>query len=393
MGNKAKYYISCILDQFVLVFASGAVLQTVLLEMGLSPEATNQFTGIQTGVQVAAITIFSIWSDRVRNLIRTYGLSCLLFLPLLIFLFLACSDAIGGHVFLSLLYFMAIIYNITYGIAGIIGLKMPYQIFDMKEYGRVSGVAGVVVGITALILSGALTWLQASFPYLRIVQVGIGIAIIVTLIRAYMLCSLKPIHSFEIKKGPVRKFNFLKYKPFSFFIVPNLLRGLSCGLLSVSVSIGYYTGQLNSQSASILAVITSLVTILGCGIYALMAGRITERVILLTSSIGVFLFMPLVTLFDSTAAFLVFYGFAWFMVVFINYAVPVAVTKIADYDSMGRYSAGRMLINNAGNMLAGFLCVPMFRLIGVQPTMFLFAGLQLISGICYYVYMKKNNIR
>lgn len=393
MGNKAKYYISCILEQFVLVFASGAVLQTVLLEMGLSPEATNQFTGIQTGIQVAAITIFSIWSDRVRNLIRTYGLSCLLFLPLLVFLFLACSGVIGDNIFLLLLYFTAIIYNITYGIAGIVGLKMPYQIFDMKEYGRVSGVTGVVVGIAALILSGALTWLQTSFPYLLIIQVGMGAAIIVTLIRTYMLCSLKPIHRFEIKKGPVRKFNFFKYKPFSFFIIPNLLRGLSGGLLVMAVSIGYYTGQLNSQSASILAVITSLVTILGCGIYALMAGRITERVILLTSSIGVFLFMPLVTLFDSTAAFLVFYGFAWFMVVFINYAVPVAVTKIADYDTMGRYSAGRMLINNAGNMLAGFLCVPMFRLIGVQPTMFLFAGLQLISGICYYIYMKKNNIR
>lgn len=393
MGNKAKYYISCILEQFVLVFASGAVLQTVLLEMGLSPEATNQFTGIQTGIQVAAITIFSIWSDRVRNLIRTYGLSCLLFLPLLVFLFLACSGVIGDNIFLLLLYFTAIIYNITYGIAGIVGLKMPYQIFDMKEYGRVSGVTGVVVGIAALILSGALTWLQTSFPYLLIIQVGMGAAIIVTLIRTYMLCSLKPIHRFEIKKGPVRKFNFFKYKPFSFFIIPNLLRGLSGGLLVMAVSIGYYTGQLDSQSASILAVITSLVTILGCGIYALMAGRITERVILLTSSIGVFLFMPLVTLFDSTAAFLVFYGFAWFMVVFINYAVPVAVTKIADYDTMGRYSAGRMLINNAGNMLAGFLCVPMFRLIGVQPTMFLFAGLQLISGICYYIYMKKNNIR
>ena len=393
MGNKAKYYISCVLDQFALVFASGAVLQTVLLEMGLSPEATNQFTGIQTGVQVAAITIFSIWSDRVRNLIRSYGLSCLLFLPLLVFLFLACSGAIGGHVFLILLYFSAIIYNIAYGVASIVGLKMPYQIFDMKEYGRVSGITGVVVGIAALILSGALTWLQTSFPYLLIIQVGMGAAIIVTLIRTYMLCSLKPIHRFEIKKGPVRKFNFFKYKPFSFFIIPNLLRGLSGGLLVMAVSIGYYTGHLDSQSASILAVITSLVTILGCGIYALMAGRITERVILLASSIGVFLFMPLVTLFDSTAAFLVFYGFAWFMVVFINYAVPVAVTKIADYDSMGRYSAGRMLINNAGNMLAGFLCVPMFRLIGVQPTMFLFAGLQLISGICYYIYMKKNNIR
>ena len=101
----------------------------------------------------------------------------------------------------------------------------------------------------------------------------------------------------------------------------------------------------------------------------------------------------MVTIFDSTVAFLAFYGIAWFMVVFINYAVPVAVTKIADYDTMGRYSAGRMLINNAGNMLAGFLCVPLFQLIGVQLTMFIFAGLQLVSGSCYYIYMKKNNIR
>ena len=60
MSNKAKYYISSVLEQIMLVFVSGAVLQTVLLEMGLSPEMTNQFTSIQTGVQVVAITIFSI---------------------------------------------------------------------------------------------------------------------------------------------------------------------------------------------------------------------------------------------------------------------------------------------------------------------------------------------
>lgn len=393
MSNKAKYYISSVLEQIMLVFVSGAVLQTVLLEMGLSPEMTNQFTSVQTGVQVVAITIFSIWSDRVRDLIKTYGLSSLLYLPLMVFLFLACSGAISNSIFLVFLYLTAIIYNIVYGTSNILGLKMPYQIFDMKEYGRVAGITGVVAGITAFLLSGTLTWLQTAFPYLQIIQFGIGIAIIVTLIRTSILCSLKPAHSFEMKNRPAKKFNFFKYKPFSFFILPNLLRGLSGGLLGITVSVGYYTGHLNSQSASILAVITSLVTILGCGIYALIAGRVTERAILLASSIGIFVFMPMVTMFDSTVTFLAFYGIAWFMVVFINYAVPVAVTKIADYDTMGRYSAGRMLINNAGNMLAGFLCVPLFQLIGVQLTMFLFAGLQLISGTCYYIYMKKNNIR
>ena len=100
MSNKAKYYISSVLEQIMLVFVSGAVLQTVLLEMGLSPEMTNQFTSIQTGVQVVAITIFSVWSDRVRDLIKTYGLSSLLYLPLMLFLFLACSGAISNSIFL-----------------------------------------------------------------------------------------------------------------------------------------------------------------------------------------------------------------------------------------------------------------------------------------------------
>ena len=167
MSNKAKYYISSVLEQIMLVFVSGAVLQTVLLEMGLSPEMTNQFTSIQTGVQVVAITIFSIWSDRVRDLIKTYGLSSL---PLMLFLFLACSGAISNSIFLVFLYLTAIIYNIVYGTSNILGLKMPYQIFDMKEYGRVAGITGVVAGITAFLLSGTLTWLQTAFPYLRIIQ-------------------------------------------------------------------------------------------------------------------------------------------------------------------------------------------------------------------------------
>ena len=393
MGNRRKYYLSAVLEQGMLAFASGAVLQTVLLEMGLTSETTNQFTAIQTGVQVGAILIFSLWADRIRNLIKWYGLNALLFLPLLAFLLIACYNPGGWSVFLFLLFATASVYNIGYGISSILSLKVPYQIMDMHDYSKVAALTGVVVGISAMALSAVLTWLQSYFDFILLMRWAFVFAIVTTVIRAILLLSMKQTHYTQITKGPVRKFRFFKYKPFSFFIIPNLLRGLSCGLVGMAVSIGYYTGHLNSQSATLVAVITGLVTILGCAIYAVIAGKVTERSIVLIASIGVFVFMPMITQFSSTAAYLVFYGIAWFMVVFVNYAVPVAVTKIADYDTMGRYSAGRMLINNAGNMLAGFLCVPMFRLVGVQFTMYLFAGMQLISGICYYIYMKKHNIR
>ena len=393
MGNKGKYYFNSILEQFMLVFATGSVLQTVLLEMGLTPETTNQFTAVQSAVQILAILAFSMWSDRVKKPIKGYGANCFAFFPFLIFLFLCCRSWTGSSLLFALLFLTSIIYSKGTGVSNVLSYKMPYEIMDMAEYNKVSATTGVLTGITALALSCGLTWLQGKFSFLDLMQSAFAIAVFTLLVRIFVIFSLKPTHTTSEKKDKSTQCQLFKYKPFTYFIIPNLIRGLSCGLIGMAVSIGYYSGHLDSYSAMLLMVITSVVTILGCGIYAVIAGKIPERSILLAASVGVFCFMPLITAYSSTISFLTFYGLAWFMVVFINYAVPVAVTKIADYGTMGRYSAGRMLLHTAGAMLAGFLCVPLFRLIGVQPTMFIFAGMQLASGICYYIYMKKNNIR
>lgn len=393
MANKGKYYFNSILEQIMLICTTGSVLQTVLLEMGLTPETTNQFMSVQSAVQVLAILVFSSWSDRVKKPIEGYGLNCFAFFPFLIFLFLYCRSWSGSPQLFVVLFLTAIIYSAGTGVSNVLSYKMPYKIMDMAEYNKVSATTGVLTGITALALSCGLTWLQGKFAFFSVMQSAFAIAALALLIRIFAISTLKPTHTLSEKKGESAQYHLFRYKPFTDFIIPNLIRGLSCGLIGMAVSVGYYTGHLDSHSAMLLTAITSLVTVLGCGIYAVIAGKISDRLILLAASVGVFLFMPLITAFSSTVNFLVFYGLAWFMVVFINYAVPVAVTRIADYNIMGRYSAGRMLLHTGGAMLAGFLCVPLFRLIGVQPTMFAFAGMQLASGICYYIYMKKNNIR
>ena len=73
----------------------------------------------------------------------------------------------------------------------------------------------------------------------------------------------------------------------------------------------------------------------------------------------------------------------------LNNGVPFILTKVIDYNVMGQYSAGRMLLNTLGTSLAGFLCIPMFRVMGVIPALALSGGLQLLSGIGYYIVLTR----
>jgi hypothetical protein len=156
----------------------------------------------------------------------------------------------------------------------------------------------------------------------------------------------------------------------------------------MAVTIGYYHKCIDSFSASVIVVITNAMTILGCLVYSKISGVIKDRRILLFSSIAVFIFMPLMVLRGKTIDYLVFYTIVYFFITIINYAVPVTVTKIADYDIIGQYSAGRMLLNTLGTSIAGLVCVWLFERIGVLVTITLSGGLQLLSGVGYYVYLK-----
>ena len=395
MGNKLKYYLENILWSLVFMVSGGAVLQTVLMEIGFGEETTNHFFAIMQIVQIGTILLFSFWSDRVKNVIRAHGLSHAGVIPLLVFLLIFClSRAQYNTTVYILILCVGIFFNISYGIYAVIALKLPYLIMDMGEYAKVSAFTGLLGGLAALGYSSLLSFLQFRFDFFQLMSVVYGVTFLLLVGCLIAAMTLKKTHHIELnKRGPVKRINFLTYKPFSSLIIPNVIRGFSSGILGMGVTIGYYIGNLDSQSASVLVVVGNLVTILGCAVYSLVAGKVSERTIILVSSAGVFLFMPLMTAFSTTGTFLVFYGIACFFRVFVDYAVPVAVTRIARYETVGQYNAGRMLLHSLGTMLSGFMCVPMFRLLGVNAAMAISAAMQLITGISYYVYMKKNNIR
>ena len=161
----------------------------------------------------------------------------------------------------------------------------------------------------------------------------------------------------------------------------------------MTVTIGYYSDCLDSSSASVLVVITNIITFLGCTVYSKVSSKLHDRLTILFSSIAIVLFLPAMLFFKSTAAFLIFYGITYFFVVHINYAVPVAVTRLVPYEIAGKYNAGRMLLNTLGTSLASALCIPMFDIIGAIPTLILCAAVQLVSGVMYYYVLKAERLK
>ena len=94
--------------------------------------------------------------------------------------------------------------------------------------------------------------------------------------------------------------------------------------------------------------------------------------------------------FKNTAAFISFFGLAYFFLHLINTAVPIVVVQIVDYNIIGQYSGWRMLLHTLGVSISGFVCIPLFNLIGVFTTIVLSGMTQLVSGIAYYLYLTKN---
>jgi len=181
----------------------------------------------------------------------------------------------------------------------------------------------------------------------------------------------------------------LKYKPFTVMVIPNLLRGFNSGIVSMAVIIGYFVGLLDSFSASVLLIVTQVASVLGYVVYTWFAGR--EKTMLLVCSIVMLLSLPGMIMKDTTV-FLAVYGIAQMMITIIGVAVPTAVVRLIDYEVAGQYNGGRMLLHTAGTFFASLLCSTMLKTIGPPATLIVAGFAQLVSGVWYFWYLKRNRI-
>ena len=156
--------------------------------------------------------------------------------------------------------------------------------------------------------------------------------------------------------------------------------------------IGYFYDILDSTTSSYLVVVTNVASVAGNYAFGLLAKNEGKRegILLLISTIILAVMLPFMLVGKNIWIFLFVYAAAYFLSLFMSNAVPVMVLRIVDYDTVGQYTAWRMMIHTSGVAIAGFICIPMLELFGGIITLALAGIMLLICAVSYYIIEKQK---
>lgn len=391
MSNSVKYYLNIIMSTIGVTLVGGVILQTFLLESGLSEESVGILTSVMQAVQVAVMITLSKKVDETDNVIVLSAYARLCDLPLIVTLFGLCFFTPQSSLLFILSLTVLLIYSVGIGITNITSYKLPYLVMPVEDYGKVTAIGGIIAAIATSAISLAMSHFQARCNYFSVMKCVFSLAFVAFLI--YFFATVRMTATYKAESYNTKKTgSILKYKPFTLLIIPNVLRGFNAGVIGLAVTIGYYVDILDASASAVFVIITNAVTVFAAFVYSQISGKISEKNMLAICGITIFAAAPLMLLWESRMLFFVFYGITYFFYTIVNYAVPSAVVKFVDYDTAGQYNAGRMMLHTLGMSAAGFLCIPLINLIGPLSAMLFAGACQAVSSLGYCIFLKKRGM-
>lgn len=389
--NYMIYYTQQITASIASILITGSVLQSFLLECGCSENSVSIYVSVMQGVQVLAMLILAKKVENIKNIFTqyasTYFLQILLFI-VMIYLSIRHTEPVSRKYLY--LFVISLIVSLFQGINAVLGYKLPYYIIDMKHYGRLSGITGVVLGIVGVLFSGALSYFVGKYPYFKVMTVFCGIGLILTTVTGILIKNYDNKYKENFSDKKTDSINIFKYKPFYQLLIPNLCRGISNGIFVLMATIGYTKGILNSSGTGIMVTISQIATIVGCFLYTVLAGRVSEGKIVLGSGILFCGIIPFSFMGNSQNMFLGIYLITFLFYVIVNYAIPVLIARRIDYRCIGQYSAWRMVIHMGGTAVGNALVPILLKTVGGTGSLIVCGILLVLCTFYYYRFEKQN---
>ena len=385
--NKIKAIIAYTARTVALICATGTLMQTFLASLGFESSQIYMHSTLLQAANVLTIILASNWANNGSPIKKSAFTTIPIGLLFLCYIPIAIANQ-ATPISYALLIAIGIVQQIAYGFFTVCEYKTPYYIYKADEYGMMLSVCGIISSLFSLLMGYVIAYLTARFPFVEIMKFAFVISAVLMLIAfvaIYFEKSLRIEEKTEASATPKEKtrVNLMKTPVFTCLIHANLLRGFAAGVISVLAAVALDLGHNEALTASMVSA-QSLASLAACAFFALVSKKISERALVIGGSLFVGL-IPLL-LINNSSLFLTIYTVIMVGRTLIDYGVPSMLLKVVPVEIAGPYHAWRMVLQNAGMLIATTLAA-------VMPIPYLLAAaavFQLISGVSFSLIVKKQ---
>ena len=392
-GNEVKYYIrnGCVLT--ANLFSAGTLLQTFLAEKGLTGAQIGTVTASLNMVHMITILLFSTVVDKVRDSLKA-SVGFMLFMPLFSLAMLPFSlmEGIPASVVFAAVLLAGAAQNIFYGFYVILDYRIPYQIIDMRGYGKLNSMNGIAGGVLMVAVSSLTTWLLYRFAagtvFFGMYLMSAACMVTGMLVTRSMKAVNQPMTAETQKKAGL--LNTLKMPAFRILLAPTVMRGFNSGVIGMLATIGIHELNLTAAQSSVTSIIYTAMTIAGPVCFLRLQGRLRLHSMYLLGSAIMCASLPLMLAGRSFGVYLAVYVLVLLGLGIADYTMPVLITRVIPYESIGSFTSLRMGAHTGGIALGAMIAG---AALGKVPAtaILLFSGcMQLGSGAAYWLYCRKR---
>jgi hypothetical protein len=375
------------------LFISGTLIQLFLAQQGVATIEIGTFNTVLCIISLAATMHFSDLAERKPNAVRQIdGLLLAISLIFACYLPLFFATKIAPKTIWVVVMAVASLQIVLASCKGVLDYKMLYQIIDIDRYGPVGSMTGVAIGLFGM----AYSWLfsQGLLRFSAKIAFPVGFLSSALLVMAAYWCNrrLKILHQ-EPAPPPQQRtkaglvLSVLRQPEFKFFIIPNILRGVTIGIMNSLVLVALELG-VSTEVAANLAIAGSTGYLLGSLVYNALSRAIRAKYLALIGA-GLLCVVMLLPLSGKGVLFLVIAMLGYMGRTLVDFAVPSMVFQMIDPAVSGVYNAWRTVLFSVSAAGMSYAAGALLGKIPVLVLLVACAASYLVCAAWYYVSLNR----
>lgn len=381
------WYIQDALFTISLLIANGTIFQGFMLDQGFSNGQVGIYSMLVNITQASVMLFSSGLVDRIASIKKAFCFSVCGQAPLYgLLLLLSWQKQMDANAMFILYMALISVLNLLIGFRTIIYYKIPFTFLRKEVYGQFSIVVAIIGALFGAISSYISSIVLERVSYQLAMPVAFCVSIVLVVASGIISFSIRQTNQHEESSSAEKKLSFgvLKKRITYSYILPNLARGLSTGIIGMIAVFAIVDIGAETVFVGRIAFITQLAYVLAYSTYLLFYKYTTAKAVTLIGSVFYSVTLILLAVVKNELAYLLLLGVCNFGVGLYSIGIPIVIAENVSYDIIGGYTSWRLLITTAG-IAAGSAVGGLIA--GRVPSLLIFtaaAMLQIICGAAYF---------